>query len=65
VRSCIEELANGTYVTDRSKIFWRYMRGFFIIDGVSIIPFHELDAGGLKALKLLRLLRLFKVGCAS
>ena len=38
----------------------RYLRGFFVIDLVSIIPY-EMDAGGLKALKLLRLLRLFKL----
>ena len=56
-----EEAANGTYVTDRRKIIDRYLRGFFVIDLVSIIPYHEMDAGGLKALKLLRLLRLFKL----
>ena len=38
------------------------MRGFFVVDVVSIIPFHEMEsAGGLKALKLLRLLRLVKL----
>lgn len=50
------------YVSDRRKIFIRYVRGFFFVDLISIIPFHELQAGGgLKALKLLRLLRLFKL----
>ena len=40
----------------------KYLKGFFVIDIVSIIPFHEVQAGGsLKALKLLRLLRLFKL----
>ena len=57
-----EESANGMYVTDRQKIVRRYVRGFFVVDVVSIIPFHEMEsAGGLKALKLLRLLRLVKL----
>ena len=55
-------LANGSWVSERKKIVRKYLSGFFIIDVVSIIPFHEIQAGGsLKALKLLRLLRLFKL----
>jgi len=55
------ELANGTWIVDRYKIVYRYLTGFCIIDVISIIPFGEMDAGNLKALKLLRLLRLFKL----
>ena len=56
-----EVAANGSYVTDRGRIVRRYLRGFFVVDLMSIIPYHEMDAGGLKVLKLLRLLRLFKL----
>lgn len=56
------ERAIGSWVSDRKKICVRYLRGFFVIDILSIIPFHEVQTGGeLKALKLLRLLRLFKL----
>lgn len=55
------ELANGTWITDRWRITYRYLTGFFVIDIISIVPFGEMDAGNLKALKLLRLLRLFKL----
>ena len=42
-----DQLANGTYVTDRRKIVRRYHAGFLrrgLI--VSIIPFHEMDRRG-------------------
>lgn len=49
-------------MSERPKIWARYVKGFFIIDAVGLIPFHEVEVGGgLKALKLLRLLRLFKL----
>ena len=51
----------GLYVTDRRRIARRYLRGFFVVDLLSVIPYHEMEMGGLKALKLLRLLRLFKL----
>ena len=53
--------AVGLFVTDRKRIARKYLKGFFIIDLLSVIPYHEMEMGGLKALKLLRLLRLFKL----
>ena len=51
----------GLYVTDRRRIARRYLKGFFLVDLLSVIPYHEMEMGSLKALKMLRLLRLFKL----
>lgn len=50
-------------ITDRWKIAKRYLRGSFIIDFISILPYDSLPGGvsELKALRTARLLKLFKL----
>ena len=50
-------------ITNRWKISKRYVRGTFIIDFISILPYDALPGGvsDLKALRMARLLKLFKL----
>ena len=52
-----------TYVTDRGLIAKQYLRGFFMIDLLSILPYDSLpgSVSDLKALRMLRLLKLMKL----
>lgn len=54
---------HGVLVTDLGRIRRNYMRGFFIIDFVSTVPFDRiLPVGrGAKLIRVLRLVRLFKL----
>ena len=58
---------SNTYITDRSMITQRYLKGFFIIDLISVLPFDSLglilgdDVARLKILRVVRLLRLLKL----
>jgi hypothetical protein len=54
------------YVTDRTKVISRYLRGFFIVDLVSITPFKELSqlaggGGGGNNFKLIRIVRIIRL----
>jgi hypothetical protein len=50
-------------ITDRWKIITRYLKGSFMIDFISIVPYDYLPGGvsDLKALRMARLLKLFKL----
>ncbi|CAG9311827.1 unnamed protein product [Blepharisma stoltei] len=61
---------SGTFITDRRKIFMRYMRSWMIIDCISCMPFGVLAKSALtnhsmsgysNLLRLLRLPRLFRL----
>lgn len=68
-----DESLGGILVKSRSLIAQRYLRGWFLIDFVSLLPFdliNSLDTSAgslnfLKSLRLLRLLKLFRVIRAS
>ena len=53
------------FITERKRVVNRYLRGFFLIDLVSILPFKELSAlsgsGGGDNFKLLRILRIVRL----
>mmetsp|Transcript_11731 Transcript_11731/g.38590 ORF Transcript_11731/g.38590 Transcript_11731/m.38590 type:complete len:644 (+) Transcript_11731:119-2050(+) len=54
------------YVTQRSRVVARYMKGFFLIDVVSIFPFDEIatavgGGGAASNLKIFRVVRIFRL----
>jgi len=60
--------ASNTFITNRWKISGRYVRGFFLIDLLSVMPFDSIgmllgggDEKQIKILRIIRLLRLLKL----
>ena len=52
----------GTMVKDLKEIRWTYLKGWFFIDLISIIPFKYVPGGeGLSILRVIRIVRLLKL----
>jgi len=60
-----KSIGSGMWVVDRAKIVKRYLRGYFILDVVSTIPFGMIvlviGDSSLEKLKLLRIIRLVRI----
>ncbi|GFH17913.1 cyclic nucleotide-binding domain-containing protein [Haematococcus lacustris] len=52
----------GNLVSDRRRIARHYMRSWFVLDLVSVVPFDILTEGALSFLSMLKLLRVMRVG---
>merc|ERR1711871_287488 len=60
--------ANGRYIKNQREVAMRYLKGWFIIDFVSVLPFDVIgmaadsdDASQLKVLRVIRVMRLVKL----
>lgn len=52
----------GTIVTDQQQVALRYIKGWFLLDLLSTVPFDLMfGSSGLESMRLLRILRLIRL----